>query len=89
MPAMKAKILTILLSINLLFLGCSSKSVSLDTPSQQAQGTPTDTAEDSSMGEKVLVGSLLVGAAALFLTTAAVVILLLVPKAQVSGSGTR
>lgn len=49
---MKAKILAILLSINLLFLGCSSKSVNLDSPSQQVQSASSDKAEDSSLGEK-------------------------------------
>lgn len=62
-----------------MFLGCSSKSVNLDSPSQQAQSESSE----SSIGEKVMVGTLLVGAAGLFLTTAAVIILLLVPKAQI------
>jgi len=75
---MKTQILTLLLSLNLLFVGCSSKSVNLDSPAQQAQSESSE----SSVGEKVLVGSLIIGATALFLTTAAVVILLLVPKAQ-------
>ncbi|HIP46627.1 MAG TPA: hypothetical protein EYG95_03610 [Campylobacterales bacterium] len=76
---MKSKILVILLSINLLFLGCSSKSVNLDSTQASSE------VRESSVGEKVVVGTLLAGAAALFLTTAAVVILLLVPKAQVEG----
>ena len=74
---MKTKILVILLSINLLFLGCANKSVNLDTT--QA----TSDVRESSVGEKILVGTLLASATALFLTTAAVVILLLVPKAQI------
>ena len=74
---MKTKILIILLSINLLFLGCSSKSVNLDTSQANSQ------VRESSAGEKIVMGTLIAGATALFLTTAAVVILLLVPKAQV------
>ncbi len=74
---MKTKIVTLFLSISLLFTGCSHKSVHLDN-SSSAQ-TASDLRE-SSLGEKVVVGTLIAGATALILTTAAVVILLLVPK---------
>jgi len=74
---MKTKILIILLSINLLFLGCTSKGVNLNTSQGYSQ------VRESSTGEKIVQGTLIAGATALFLTTAAVVILLLVPKAQV------
>ena len=69
----------IVLSLSLLFSGCSSKNVQIGTPSQ-VQSNDT---HESSFGERVLAGTLVAGAAMLYLTTAAVVILLLVPKAQV------
>jgi len=78
---MKTKVLTILLSINLLLLGCSNKSAQINTPAQKVHTTSDDT-KDTSTGEKVLMGTLIIGATGLLLTTAAVVILLLVPKAQ-------
>jgi len=75
---MKRKILVILLSINLLFLGCSTKSVNLDTPS----ATSSSDVKSDSIAQRVFFGSLVVGAGALILTTVAVAILLLVPKVQ-------
>ncbi len=72
------KFFAIVLSLSLLFSGCSSKNAKISTPSQ-AQSSDT---HESSFGERVLAGTLVAGAAMLYLTTAAVVILLLVPKAQ-------
>ena len=74
---MKTKIFVILLSFTLFFTGCVNKSVGFDYPGQMQQ---TSYAQESSLGEKVLIGTALVGVAALVLTTAAVVILLLAPK---------
>ena len=74
---MRTKVVTILLSISLLFTGCSNKNVNFRHQTQTASDT-----RESSIGEKVVVGTLIAGATALILTTAAVVILLLVPKAQ-------
>ena len=72
---MKKQLFVFLLSINLLFLGCSSKSTNIDT--QATSQKPTH-----SIPERVLFGGLVVGMGAVILTTVAVVILLLVPKAQ-------
>jgi hypothetical protein len=75
---MKRKLLIILLSINLIFLGCSSKSVNTNIPSAvNSNETNTD-----SVAQRVY-GSLVVGIGAVMLTTIAVAILLLVPKVQV------
>jgi len=74
---METKIFTVLLSLSLLFSGCSNKSVNLSNSPQIQKSADT---RESSTGEKILVGTLLVGVTALVLTTAAVVILLLVPK---------
>jgi starvation-inducible outer membrane lipoprotein len=74
---MKSKIFTALLSFSLFFSGCSSKSVNLSNSSQMQKSVDV---RESTTGEKILVGTLLVGVTALVLTTAAVVILLLVPK---------
>ena len=76
---MKTKIVVILLSISLLFAGCANKSPNIDNQSQTQQNSDV---RESSIGEKIMVGTLLAGMGALFLTTAAVVILLLVPKTQ-------
>jgi hypothetical protein len=76
---MKTNLLIILLSINLIFSGCSSKSINTDTPS----ATSSSETPSHSVGERVLFGTLVVGAGALILTSIAVAILLLVPKAQV------
>ena len=75
---MKRKLLVLLISINLLFLGCSSKSLNPNTPST-VNSTETNT---DSVAERLFYGSLVVGIGAVMLTTVAVVILLLVPKAQ-------
>jgi len=76
---MKTKTIAILLSATLLFTGCASKNPNLDNPAQTEKNSDV---RESSIGEKIIVGTLLAGAGALFLTTAAVVILLLMPKAQ-------
>jgi starvation-inducible outer membrane lipoprotein len=80
---MKKKLLVILLSLNLLFLGCSSKSTNLDTPSSINTSQSATESANHSVAERVFIGGLVVGMGALILTTAAVVILLLVPKAQI------
>ena len=72
---MKTKVVTILLSVSLIFTGCSHKSVNISHQTPTASDT-----QESSIGEKVVVGTLIAGATVLILTTAAVVILLLVPK---------
>jgi len=74
---MKTKILVLILSVSLLFSGCASKSINLDN-TVQTEGISQ--VRESSLGEKVVVGTLLAGAAVLYLTAAAVAILLLVPK---------
>jgi len=75
---MRIKFMAIIISLNLLFLGCSYKVSSFDNGlnenSSNKQGT--------SVAEKALYGTLAVGIGALMLTTVAVVILLLAPKAQ-------
>ncbi len=75
---MKIKIMAIILSVNLLFLGCSNKVSSFDNDPYKNSGN----AQSTSVSEKVLYGTLAIGVGALILTTIAVVILLLVPKAQ-------
>ncbi len=70
----------IVLSLSLLFSGCSSKNVQIGTPSQ----VQSSDSHESSLGERVLAGTLVAGMAVLYLTTAAVVILLLVPKSPVN-----
>ena len=73
---MKKQLFVILLSMNLLFLGCSAKNTNVDAPSASTQEPA------HSVPERILIGGLAVGMGAIILTTAAVVILLLVPKAQ-------
>ncbi len=72
---MQTKVVTILLCFSLICTGCSNKNISLTHQTKTASDT-----RESSIGEKVVVGTLIAGATALILTTAAVVILLLVPK---------
>ena len=74
---MKIKILILILSLSLLFSGCASKSVNLDN---SVQTVDMSQVRESSLGEKVIAGTLLAGAAVLYLTAAAVAILFLVPK---------
>jgi len=76
---MKIKLMAIIISLNLLFVGCSNKVASFDNGLYENSSN----GQSTSVAQKALYGTLAIGVGAFILTSAAVVILLLVPKAQV------